>query len=99
MFWAGQIALGIVRNTATGRFHPMFYREYPLPGPGPHPIVRFKSGGHHTEGLETRSEAEAYNEEQRAKLVEMGQPCRDGLIADWEWDGEGMPVDVVTVAA
>lgn len=43
---------------STGRFHPAWYRESPLPGGVTHPR-RFKSGGHHTEGYATAEEAQA----------------------------------------
>lgn len=96
-------ALGIVRNTATGRWHPMFYRDSPFPGGFDSDlnrnVTRFKSGGHHTEGFATREKAEASIEDRRAKLASGGEPCAPGLIADWEWDGEDVPVDVRLVSA
>lgn len=42
----------------TERFHPAYYRLAPLPGPGPHPVTRYKSRAHHPEGFETLEAAE-----------------------------------------
>jgi hypothetical protein len=96
-------ALGMVRNTATGKWHPMFYRESPFPGGYDSDlnrnVTRFKSGGHHTEGFADRAAADAYVEDTRVRLTSDGEPCAPGLIADWEWDGEGMPLDVRLVSA
>lgn len=91
-------ALGMVRNTATGRFHPMFYRDAPFPGGVDSDlnrnVARFKSGGHHTNGFATREEADSANEESRERLIEAGEKCWPGLISDWEWDGQGCPSDI-----
>lgn len=72
---------GILKNTKTGRFHPIVFR------PGPRPsddgdIVRHKSLGHHPDGFETIDAA-------RASLAERPGYKDSGL--EWEWNGEETP--------
>jgi hypothetical protein len=69
----------------TGRFHPCYYRMAPLPGNTVEPM-RYKSGGHHTEGFKTLEEAQ----ENAATLAA-------GLRVPVEVPEEGFPVRVVAV--
>ncbi len=51
---------GIIYNEKDKLWHPIAYREAPLPGPDTSDKpVRHKSIGHHTEGFATRDEAAA----------------------------------------
>ncbi len=53
------IACGILHNTATDTYHPILYRDSPLPGGVTHPR-RLRSIGHHTKGFSTLEEALRY---------------------------------------
>lgn len=64
---------------STGRFHPVAYRDTPLPGPGPDPARRFKSYGHHTEGYETE---QAARERVAADCEKLGMAVPDPLEVD-----------------
>ena len=89
----------ILHNTATNRWHPIFYREVPLPGPDtPGKPVRHKSIGHHTDGFATRQEAVTSAEGTAKLIVDKGQAPSVGLTLtedqDGEWDGTSIPADV-----
>ena len=79
----------ILYNEKLNRWHPILFREAPLPGPpSPDKPIRHKSCGHHTVGFEERADAEAecrkmaeHDELHDAKII-------DELIA---WDGEEIP--------
>jgi hypothetical protein len=75
---------GILKNTKTGRFHPISFR--PAPFSGNEDLNRYKSIGHHTDGFDTREEAIAF-----VKTVETMEWT--GLF--WEWNGEDVPAMVV----
>jgi len=74
------IFLCIVKDMSTGRFHVMYWREAPLPSQGGEPIeklefLRFKSGGHHTEGAEDWQGAMEH-------LAEVREGFGDKIISD-----------------
>jgi hypothetical protein len=76
----------ILKNTATGRFHPIVFRYAPTPsddGTGP---SRYKSRGHHTDGFDTLDEARSFIE---------SKPELDAAGALYEWDGEDVPAMVI----
>jgi len=74
----------ILKNEATGRYHPVLFRASPRPSDDPSPdrVCRHRSSGHHTDGFETLEAAE-----------EMIGSDRDlvptGLVMGW--DGRGVP--------
>lgn len=85
---SGPFPTGMLKNTATGRFHPISLRRSPhayepeVGGP-----ARYKSIGHHTAGFDTLSEA--------INHVVSNSAMRWENIA-WEWDGNGIPAMVQT---
>lgn len=87
--------LGMAHNTTTDRWHPMVYRPDPLPGPGPHAVDRYKSLGHHTEGFDTREDADANQREASEKIRVWdgySPQITDRIVA---WNGTGLPIDVL----
>ncbi len=78
---------GILINTATGRFHPISFREAPFPG-GQQPPGgrRHKSIGHHTEGFATMADAEAWIAANPDRIEATGRT--------WQWDGKDVPAMV-----
>ena len=88
-----------LHNTKTDRYHPIYFREVPLPGGDqPDKPVRHKSGGHHTEGFKTRAEALQHCEEMRVELAEASGTCGVSLFDDFKWDGGELPAMVVFFA-
>ncbi len=81
---------GMLKNTQTGRFHPIAFRRAPMPGnsDGDGASQRYKSLGHHTLGFDDIEAAQASVVEAVAK--EGGSDC--GIL--WEWDGEVIPAMV-----
>lgn len=79
----------MLKNTATGRFHPIVFQEHPMPGNSDAP-VRCKSFGHHTSGFESREDAVA---DARKTAGEAGI-TRLQLDDDIQWDGQDMPAMV-----
>ncbi|MBI4120735.1 MAG: hypothetical protein HY457_00560 [Parcubacteria group bacterium] len=80
---------GILKNTATNRFHPISFRLAPMPGNADEraQAQRYKSVGHHAEGFDTLEAAQQWISEQKEKgLVDVG--------VVWEWDGDGTPAMV-----
>jgi len=77
---------GMLKNTATGRFHPIVFRYAPPPsGDLSGGFRRYKSIGHHTKGFDTLEEAITHvKEHSEWEWTEMV----------WEWDGEGVPAMV-----
>jgi hypothetical protein len=75
--------VGILVNTKTKRFHPIVFREAPLPG-GLQPPGggRYRSLGHHTVGFDTEAEA-----------IEHVKTRVDWALTGrrWGWDGESVP--------
>lgn len=90
--------VGLLHNVKLNRWHPVVFRESPLPGPpGPDVPVRHKSHGHHTGGFETRNEALASAREMAVELVTTHTAIGKvslALDADFPWDGEGIPAMV-----
>lgn len=72
---------GILRNTATGRFHPIFFRPAPKPSETGEKVCRHKSIGHHTDGLDTIEKARDF--------INSTNSEDSGLV--WEWDGTDVP--------
>lgn len=70
---AGPADILCILKLPTGRFHPAFFEEHPMPGPIK-PIeelsfVRLKSKMHHTSGMETLEDATAHIADLRKKLI------------------------------
>jgi len=82
---------GMLRNTATGRFHPILFHPAPFPGQtGDLPIgsvMRYRSIGHHTEGFSTLDEALAH-----VKTTYPGYTLLEGID---EWDGQDVPASTI----
>lgn len=78
----------IQHDQETGRYHPTFYQEHPMPGGNW--MGRYKSKGHHTEGFADLDAAQANAVELASKLPipvtvpEGGFPVREmaGVGAD-----------------
>lgn len=75
---------GLLKNIATGRFHPILFRPAPMPGnaDGESPAQRYRSKGHHTTGFATVEEAVTYVK---------ANPDFTWTERVWEWDGTGVP--------
>lgn len=82
--------IAMLINIKTNRWHPIVFREAPLPGGGG--PRRHKSKGHHTMGFDTREEAllEAAKIAEDVKAEALG-PVLTSLEGDFPWDGEGVP--------
>ncbi len=78
--------VGMIHNYATDTWHPVAFRYYPMPGPGPDTVMRVKSWGHHTTGFATREEAAKSAAEHPGFC---GVPFDDQFV--YEWDGQGIP--------
>jgi hypothetical protein len=78
---------GILRNKATGRFHPILFRPAPMPGGADveSGALRHKSLAHHTDGLDTLEEA-------REWLAARADTTDSGAV--WDWSGYGTPAMV-----
>lgn len=86
-------AVSVLHNEATGTFHPILFRDAPLPGAyNPAAPPRVKSIGHHTAGFPTLADA--------AATVRADERVR-GAVIDVEhviaWDGEGVPASVAFI--
>lgn len=90
------IVLGMIKNTATGKFHPYAWRLAPFPGNVTRP-ARYKSIGHHTAGFDTLDDAKAYNDGRVTAIQTDGLYTCEVLSDDeiTEWDGEGVPAGVI----
>jgi hypothetical protein len=91
----GVVAAAILHNTAAGTYHPIIYRDSPLPGPYDETKPRrLKSIGHHTFGFGTLDEAKSH-------LTD--DPRYEGAVMElenlFEWDGSGIPADVAFLSA
>lgn len=74
---------GVLKNTATNRFHPIVFRSEPAPSSSPEDdSQRYKSRGHHTKGFDTLDEATACIDEAEGWH-------NTGL--QWEWGGKDIP--------
>lgn len=78
---------GILKNTQTGRFHPIVFRPAPMPGgaDAESNAMRHKSLGHHTNGLDTIEAANDW-------IAQQGSMVNAGVVYDW--DGVGVPAMV-----
>ena len=78
---------GMLKNTATGRFHPIVFREAPMPGDADATMEarRYKSLGHHTAGFDSEAEAMASIEK---------QPTWKWTGRVYGWDGTDTPAMV-----
>lgn len=78
---------GMLHNTKTDRYHPIFFRLAPMPSGADDSMGawRHKSFGHHTNGFNTLSEAQ--NHLTAACASGEHQPCE----MMWDWDGEDIP--------
>lgn len=87
--------VAMLHNEKTDRYHPILFRESPLPGPHYEgKLIRHKSVGHHTNGFDTREEALKHIETSK----DMKENCpymKKCLDKDIPWDGEGLPLAVV----
>lgn len=86
--------IAMLHDTTNDRWHPIVFREAPLPGEaGP---TRHKSKSHHTEGFPTREEAITGCHELQGELGKhsIGE-VKLCLEKAFEWDGEGVPAMVV----
>ena len=74
---------GILKNTATNRFHHILFRPAPTPSGSDQDMTaqRYLSAGHHTAGFDTLEQAQEEIE------VRGWGDC--GIV--WEWDGQGVP--------
>lgn len=74
---------GILHNTATNRWHPLyFYLSPKLSDSASDAVMRFHSAGHHTNGFACLDDAKRYIQEQ-TNWKDTG--------AVWGWDGTGIP--------
>jgi hypothetical protein len=90
----------ILYNLPKGTWHPIWYRESPLPG-GPQAVgnkemIRFKSVGHHTAGFHNRGKALAdISMNLLIKISEMGfNYIIQELEEDLPWDDIEVPADI-----
>jgi hypothetical protein len=89
----------MLKNVATGKWHPIMYVEKPLPGSldsdANNNIVRFKSKGHHTSGFTTREEAVATLEELKFNMINLMflSKVTIDVETDIEWTSEDLPLD------
>lgn len=75
----------ILRNAATGRFHPIAFRMYPHPADSVDGPCRYKSIGHHTEGFDNIEDA---------KVDTVAKPPCSLIDEIWDWDGVELPAMV-----
>lgn len=82
-------AIFIWKHRETGRFHPVFFEEYPMPGPPKKleemAVVRLKSKMHHAAGFLLREEAIASIDDFR-KSIFVDDECV--FLDPIDWDGE-----------
>ena len=76
-------------NTKDKTYHPIAFRNFPLPGEAIG-ITRYKSAGHHTNGFASRNAALNYIDEVEKKATVIRE-----LEKDVEWNGEGIPAMVI----
>lgn len=74
---------GLLENTATGRWHPIWFYEAPKPSEYGESHCRHHSKGNHVEGFATRDEALAWIATYPALLF-------SGF--KWTWSGTGDPI-------
>ncbi len=74
--------VGMLKNTATGRYHPIVFRPAPAPSGPMGRAERYRSKGHHTDGFPTREAA--------IEHVKTNAEWR-WVDLEWEWGGVGVP--------
>ncbi len=86
--------IAILYNEKTNRWHPILFKESPLPGSfSEEKPIRHKSHGHHTTGFDTREEA--LLDIETSKDITVNCPnIKKCISEDISWDGESMPVIV-----
>ena len=83
----------ILRSIQTGRFHPCFVEERPMPGPVPDmqdtKFIRAKSKMHHTGGFDTFEEAVAYTRKNMCAKLSLPE---DNIALDHaiNWDSDNV---------
>jgi len=83
----GILPTGVLHNQETDRYHPIAFHHSPPPsGDLPNGTGRYRSVGHHTNGFDTKAEADAWIEK-----TENMSP----INSVWEWDGKGSPAMVI----
>lgn len=88
----------ILRDVRTGRFHPCFVEEKPMPGPTlsveDTKFVRAKSKMHHTGGFDTFEEAQAYVRDDFSKklIVPDGNVALNHAI---NWDSQNIAFVII----
>lgn len=89
----------IIYNLKDETWHPILYRESPLPG-NPENILRFKSSGHHTVGFKSREDAinDINSDYFKSRLDSMGSYPVYLIDEDILWDGEGIPADIILLS-
>lgn len=87
--------IGMLHNEKANLFHPITFRKAPHSADGKE-YARYKSGGHHTEGFNSREEAVTHITDSLGPRIKehYGEwsPC---LERDFPWDGEGVPAMVL----
>lgn len=85
--------IALLFNYKENRWHPIIFRDAPLPGPfDDTKPKRYKSKGHHPLGFATREEAEANIKENLDKMKAQGYPePRVYTNGDIKWDNEDFP--------
>jgi hypothetical protein len=85
----------MLHNTATDRYHPIFFRMAPMPGNADAglPAQRYKSAMHHTTGFDTPDEAVASGQ----TMCQQNSFVWDGRCYDWNGDGIPAVVDFFTI--
>jgi hypothetical protein len=78
------VAVAVLHNQAANTWHPILFRDSPLPG-GESSQRRVKSIGHHTSGLPSLADAQSY-----AAQFEGAAVHRDPI----PWDGSDVPAMV-----
>jgi hypothetical protein len=77
--------VAMLHNQKTGRWHPILFVGAPLPGGGG--PMRHRSKGHHTDGFDTREEAD----KTARKMSEKVSGLRFLLDLPLAWDGLDIP--------
>lgn len=89
-FTAGPLdVICILKDERTGRFHPAFFEEKPLPGPvesvDETSVVRLKSKMHHTEGFEKLEDAIKNLSDDLGAKIKL--PKTNICVEPIDWDG------------
>jgi hypothetical protein len=100
--------ISILHNIKENRFHPIYYRYSPMPGSmrdhtkgirGQEEMVRWKSGGHHTEGFRTWAQTMEYFDNMLKKFSDRyHMPVYYDKKDIQKWDGEEVPATQIVLA-